>query len=375
MNNIIKYSLTVWIAAMALTSCKKDVRSLNTAVTPVSVLSAPADQAAIILQPATGASIVFTWNATQAADGELVLYEIAFDTAGGNFSKPVYRTVSDGSGVSPQATVTQTQLNLIAKTVGIPAFGTGTLKWAVFVSKAANIRISSVTHTLQVTRPAGYDVLPTTLYLTGTATEAGSDLSQAIAFKNTGNGTFELYTSLKPGSYQLTDKPSAGGTTYYLDGNGVILKGNAVTTITAADTTYRLSFDFSTASSKIVTIQGLGLYVAAYNAELGQLYYKGNSTWEAAQVPITFMQFSWGRDDRYKFILHTSNGLEYYGSKNVDNNPPAGQPADYFYLLPVTNDEWSNTYKFPPAADTHNVKADVYFKAGATYTHTMTAFN
>ena len=80
-------------------------------------------------------------------------------------------------------------------------------------------------------------------------------------------------------------------------------------------------------------------------------------------------------DDRYKFILHTANGLEYYGSSNVNNNPPAGQPASYFYLLPVTNDQWNNTYKFPPAVDTHNVKVDVYFQGNGTYTHTATVVN
>ena len=375
MNSIIKYSLTVWIAAMAFTSCKKDVKSLNTAVTPVSVLGAPADQAAIILQPATGASLVFTWNATRAADGELVLYEIAFDSAGGNFSKPVYRTVSDGSGVSTQATITQKDLNKIASLAGIAASGTGNVKWAVLVSKATNVKISTTTRTLQITRPAGFAVLPAALYITGTATEAGDDVTKAIALKKTSDGIFELYTSLKPGTWQLTDQPSAGGVKYYLDANGIIQQGSGQTTVTAASQPSRLSLDFNVATSKIVAIQSLGLYVSAYNAEQGQLTYIGNSTWEAADVPITFYQFSWGRDDRYKFILHTSDGLEYYGSENQNNIPPAGQPADYFYLLPVTNDQWNNTYKFPPAADMHNVKVDAYFQASGPYTHTTTAFN
>jgi hypothetical protein len=375
MNNIIKSSLAVSLAVIALTSCKKDVRSLNTAVTPVSTLNSPADQASINLQPATGASIVFTWNATQAADGDLVLYEVAFDTAGGDFSKPVYRTVSDGSGVQTQATITQKDLNKIASMAGIQASGTGSVKWAVLVSKATNVKVSTMTRTLQITRPAGFAVLPATLYLTGTATEAGSDVTKAIALKRTSDGVFELYTSLKPGTYQLSDQPSASGTKYYLDANGIIQQGSAQTTVTAAIQPYRLSFDFNVATSKIVALDSLGLYVSAYNAEQGQLRYIGNSTWEVADVPITFYQFSWGRDDRYKFILHTADGLEYYGSENQNNVPPAGQPADYFYLLPVTNDQWNNTYKFPPAADTHHVKVDVYFQAGAPYTHTTTAFN
>jgi hypothetical protein len=112
--------------------------------------------------------------------------------------------------------------------------------------------------------------------------------------------------------------------------------------------------------------------MSAYNTEIGQLNYIGNSTWESDLIPVVFYPFSWGRDERYKFILHTAAGLEYWGSQNADNIPPAGQPDAYFYLLPVTNDQWSNTYKFDPSADNNNVKADVYFKADGPYTHKIT---
>jgi hypothetical protein len=360
---------------LAFTACKKDVKPLSLAVTPVSTLVAPADNASITLQPTTGASIVFSWDSTQAADGDLVLYEIAFDSANGDFKYPIYKTVSDGSGVGTQATVTQKDLNRIASLAGIAASGSGSMKWAVIVSKATNNKVSTMTRTLQITRPAGFVVLPNALYLSGTATEAGTDVTKAIPLKKTADGVFEVYTSLKPGTYQLTDQAASGGTVYYVDVNGVIRQGSGSTTVTAADTTYRLTFDFTVAATKVVNIQGLGLFVSAYDIELGHLSYTGNGTWSVADVPITFYQFSWGRDDRYKFILHTDAGLEYWGSENVNNNPPAGQPADYFYLLPVTNDQWNNTYKFPPAADTHHVMVNVYFQATGTYYHTCSAFN
>lgn len=375
MKTLNKLSFMVMLAIITFGSCKKDVRALDINVAPVAALSAPLDQASISLQPATGASIVFQWNATKAEDGDLVLYEVAFDKADGNFSNPVYKILSDGSGVQTQATITQKDLNKIASLTGIQSSSSGKLKWAVIVSKATNAKVSTETRTLQITRPAGFAIVPAMIYITGTATEAGDDVTKAIALKKTADGVFELYTSLKPGTYQLTDQPNSNGTKYFLDANGIIQLGNSTTTITAATQPYRLSFDFTIATSKIVAIQSLGLFMSAYNMEIGQLNYIGNSVWEAAKIPVTFYQFSWGRDERYKFILHTINGLEYYGSENVNNVAPAGQPVDYFYLLPVTNDQWNNTYKFDPAADTHNVKVDVYFKASAPYTHTATPFN
>jgi len=258
---------------------------------------------------------------------------------------------------------------------GIASSSTGTLKWTVIASKATTNKLSTTINTLQITRPAGFAVPPAALYITGSATEAGTDVTKAIALKKISQGVFELYTSLQPGSYQLVDGLTASATKYYIDANGVIQQGNAATTVTATTTPYRLYLDFNVASSKLVAIQSIGLFVSAYDAELGQLTYIGNSTWEAVKVPITFYQFSWGRDDRYKFALHTPNGIEYWGSSLDNNVQPAGQPASYFYLLPVTNDQWNNTYKFPPEADTHNITVDVYFKASGPYTHTATAVN
>jgi hypothetical protein len=373
MRTLIKSISVVILAIIAFTSCKKDTKALDNTVAPVAGLSVPADQASIILQPTTGASIMFQWSASSTLD--LVLYEVAFDKVGGDFSKPIYKILSDGSGVQPQATITQKNLNMIASLAGIPSSGTGTLKWTVIVSKVTNAKVSATSHTLQITRPAGFAVLPATMYITGTATEGGADVTKAIAMKQTEDGVFELYTSLQPGTYQLTDQPTAGGTKYYLDANGIIQLGNSTTTITAATQPYRLILDFTVATTKLTAIQSLGLYMSAYGTEIGQLSYIGNSTWEIAKLPVTFYQFSWGRDQRYKFIVHTPAGLEYFGSVNADNNDPAGQPANYFYIVPVTNDQWSNTYKFPAAADLHNVKVDVYFQAGAPYTHSATAFN
>ena len=153
----------VLMAIIAFASCKKDERKLNLALTPVSTLSAPADNTEIQLQPATGASIVFKWDAATAADGDMLLYEIAFDKIDGNFSKPIYKVVSDGSGVQTQATLTQKDLNKIASLAGIQSSSSGTVKWAVIASKAANAIVSTVSRKLTIGRPAGFAVLPAAL--------------------------------------------------------------------------------------------------------------------------------------------------------------------------------------------------------------------
>jgi hypothetical protein len=366
-------SLSVLVLIL-ITSCKKEIKPLDVSITPVSSLGAPADNSDIQLQPATGASVVFKWSPAQTPDSGLILYEVAFDKVDGDFSSPVYKILADGSGTQTQATVSQKDLNKIAALAGIQASNSGKIKWGVLASKATNVKISTQTRTVQIERPAGFATVPDSLFIFGTATEAGNDPANAIALKKTADGVFELYTSLTAGSYLLTDQRNANGNEYYIDVNSsnVIKAGTTPTEVTGTTKAYRLRYDFNVATSEATEIESIGLYQSANNTEIGQLAYAGNSTWQIDSLPVVFVQFSWGRDDRYKFFMHTSSGLEYYGSSNADNVQPAGQPESYFYLFPVTDDQWSNTYKFDPSADNHSVKVDLYFKAGGPYTHKVT---
>jgi hypothetical protein len=371
MNKIIKLLNLIVVAACVFTSCKKDVRALNLDVTAVSNLSAPADNADIKLEPITGANIIFQWSAASTPDSGVILYEVAFDKTDGDFSNPVYKILSDGSGLQTQASISQKDLNKIAALAGIASSSSGKIKWTVLATKAANAVLSSQSNTLQIERPAGFATLPDSLYITGNATEAGDDITKAIPLKKTADGIFELYTSLKAGDYILTDKPNENGTQYFVDANNIIREGNTPTTVSGDTKVYRLNYDFNIASAKETAIDSIGLYMSAYNTSIGTLNYAGNSTWEAPNVHVEFYPFDWGRDERYKFILHTENGDEYWGSTNANNNPPAGQAASYFYLVPVTNAQWDNTYKFDPSADMHNVKVDVFFRADTPYTHVV----
>lgn len=108
--------------------------------------------------------------------------------------------------------------------------------------------------------------------------------------------------------------------------------------------------------------------MSAYASEIGTLNYAGNGVFEAPSIKVEFFQFSWGRDERYKFIVHTDKGNEYKGSINQNNDSPAGKPATYFDLVPVSDSQWDNTYKFDPSADNKQVKVTVLLQPSG-YTH------
>ncbi|CCH01608.1 hypothetical protein FAES_3601 [Fibrella aestuarina BUZ 2] len=369
MKYVLKTGGMAVLAMLSILSCKQTVRELNPAVTPVSTLTAPANNASVKLEPSTPASVQFKWEPTQAIEG--VLYEVAFDKTDGDFSKPFYKTVSDGLGVQPQLTLSHNDLKKIAALGGIGASSTGSVKWTVLASVAFNRQAGTSTRVLTMTRPAGFTELPDSLYLTGTATEGGDDVTKGIRLKKVEDGIFEVYTSLKGGTYRLTDRLTGTGKSYYI-ANDTIREGTSRTTLTGPAKTYRLRYDFNVASTQATEIQSIGLFMSAYNKEIGTLTYAGNGTWTAASIPVEFYPFSWGRDERYKFAVHTATGTEYMGSSNVNNNSPAGAPASYFYLQPVSNSQWDNTYKFDPSADLKKVKVDLFLRATAPYSHQVT---
>jgi len=376
MKTILKLSFMVMITIIAFTSCKNDIRSLDLTVAPVTTLNAPADDTSINIQPATGSSIVFKWNASATQD--LVLYEVAFDKAGGDFSNPVYKVLSDGSGVQPQATITQKILNTIASAAGIAQSASGTIKWAVIVSKAVSNKVSTTTRTIQVTRPAGFTVLPDSLYLTGSATEQGADVSKAIALKKTGDGVFELYTSLQAGTYSFIDKRSGTPTVYSIQNNiNVVLNGS--TTITGSKNVYRLSIDLGNAAATVTQIVSVGFWSAPDGKVWFTLPYIGNSQWEQDNWPLVIPQESYGADSRYKYQFNVINSsgvasVEWYGSINSDNpDPSSTTPASYWFMYLVDNSQYNYCFKILPSDNNKNVNVNVNFSPGLTnYNNTIT---
>ncbi|WP_428329406.1 SusE domain-containing protein [Mucilaginibacter sp.] len=377
MKTIIKLSFMVMIAIIAFTSCKKDQRALDTSVAPVTALSLPADQASLTLQPATGNSIVFQWTPSTTQD--LVLYEVAFDKPGGDFSKPVYKVLSDGAGIQPQATITQKVLNTIASLAGIASSSTGSLKWAVIVSKVTNNKVSTASHIIQLTRPAGFAVLPASLYLTGTATEQGTDVTKAIAFKKISDGVFELYTSLQAGSYTLVDKNSGTPTMYSIQNNAnVVLNGS--TTVSGNKNVYRISIDLNSAAATITQIVSVGFWSAPDGKIWFTLPYIGNSQWEMDNYPLIIPHESYGNDSRYKYQFTVINSagtqsVEWYGSVNSDNQDPSSStPLSYYYMYPVDNSQFNYCFKIDPSDNNKNVNVNVnYSPALSNYTNSITA--
>lgn len=365
------------LTIMAATSCKKDTHALDTNVSAVSTLSAPENGSSYALDPANGPSVQFKWTASSTPS--LVLYEVVFDKADGDFSKPVYKVLSDGSGVQAQATISQKTLNTIANAAGIASLSSGTLKWAVVTSKVTNNKLSAASHTIQVTRPAGFAVVPDSIYLTGSATEGGTDVAKALPFKKIGDGVFELYTSLQAGTYTLIDAKSGTPTTYSIKGPGIV--ANGATTVTGDKAVYRISLDFGNAAVTMTQIVKVDMFLPINNVVWFTLPYIGGSQWQIDNAAVVIPQEPWGDESRYKYEFTVKDAAgnqstEWYGSINRDNpDPTTSTPLNYFYVYPNPAGAGSFDYcfKMVPSYTGKNCKINLNFSPTITqYTNSVT---
>ncbi|KAA3438774.1 SusE domain-containing protein [Rufibacter hautae] len=377
MKNSIFLHFLSWAAALLfLTSCEDDKELDHTQVTEVTNLFTPENNTSIKLEPASG-SAVFEWGQAKAEDNGIVFYEVVFDKESGDFSDPIYSIKSDGNGIGNMLTMSYASLNQIAKMAGIASQSKGKIKWTVFSSKGINVKKSSVSHMLELERPAGFAEIPSALYITGSASEGGETLSEALPFKQTQSGVFEIYTSLKAGTYNFASGNTGTPITYSIN-NGRMVEGGT-TTVTGDTKVYRIRLNLNNASAEFTEIKSLGLWFSADNKIWYDLPYAGKGTWEIKNAPVEFKQEGWGRDERYKFRFTVLNAageesMEWYGSQNSDNSRPNSNTAlSYWYMFPVNSSQYDYAFKFNENADRKTADIKVDFSATADqYTHSVT---
>lgn len=215
--------------------------------------------------------------------------------------------------------------------------------------------------------------------MTGEATEGGTDIAQAVPCSMPNElGVFEVFTKLEEGkSYRLVDNNSADAKSYYINESGVIIEGQGETTVNKGGV-YRIVLDFTTASVKMTEIQSMGFFFCPSNEVTFELPYKGNGVFEGEDL-IEFKQESWGRDQRYKFLMTYADGTtQMWGTKNTTDSAPGEATADdpYFYIAETPNNQWDQKWKlnneFDGAADGANpgavTRISVIF-SGDNYTH------
>lgn len=356
---------------LALGCKKNNVDSVNTTIAPVA-LKGPANDILINLSPLSNAVVTFEWDAAKTGNNTLSFYEVEFDKETGDFSNPVSKSIPNKGGIENKLLLTHRMLNRIAHLAGIAELAKGKVKWRVKANTGV-VSSTSASGTIELSRPEGTTDIPLELYLTGNATEGGTDPGKAVKFKKTADGIFEIYTALNAGTYTMVDKLTGEPLTFVLR-NDLISSGTSANSPAAAKTVYRINLDFNTASATLTEIVSVGLWFSGYNAIKPNLVYDAGGIWKAT-FNNAWKTESWGKDERYKFRMVEKDAAgnlttKNWGSSKKDNSrPTANQEASYYFLNAVDNTQYDYTYKF--AAESQNTEVQLKMQASGDYTHAV----
>lgn len=357
---------------LTFTACSSDGEVRDLGVTAVKTLYEPDNGKAVVLQASASASLYFEWEPSLAEDGGAVLYEVAFDKADGDFSNPVSIVTADNNGGDNHATITHKQLNQIAALAGVESAEEGTLKWTVYASKGINPVKAEEERTLTVTRLAGFAEVPSQLYITGEATEVGTNLDKAMIMRKVTDGEFEVFIKLTEGqSFKFVSANTGTPTEYSLSGEKLVEGGSTTVTKTGI---YKYYVDFNAGSFTSKEVTKVKWFLNWSQREI-ELEYQGLGVWALNDYTVTGLSGSDNTDDRYKFRMESSEGeTEWRAAINNDNKPTGND--EYFYMTEKTNvDQWTNNEVWKtPATDGWSDKTyDVTFSLNtqSAYTHSL----
>lgn len=363
-------ALTIMVATL-IASCSDNMGAPDDRLASVSNLVEPMDAKEVVLETALSASLFFEWDYVNPSEVGVAAYQVAFDKVDGDFSDPLYVVNANQNGLANSVTVSHKDLNKIAGKAGITPSAAGSVKWTVFATKGTKTMKATKEHTLIVTRLGGFDEIPVSLYLTGAATEAGNNLSDALQLKTISEGVFEIYTRLTGGeTYQFVSATTGDITEYSLTESNIVIGGNSEVEETGV---YKLYLDFEIGSFSMKEVTKVGLFLN-WSQQLIELPYVGNGVWEVTNYEITGLSDNDNNDDRYKFRMESSDGATEW--RAVDNDSkPTGDPA-YYYMVERTNvEQWTDGQIWKtPATDGWSGKTyDITFSLNpqGPYTHNL----
>jgi starch-binding outer membrane protein SusE/F len=250
--------------------------------------SLPAANSAIVLdedQPAS--KIRFEWSAATTTNRFVVGYTVLLLPSGTDDPANALMSITPANnGRNLYAETTADAIDYALWTKCYPAGAAVNMKWTV-VSKAIE-KEAVASQNISFTRFAT-ERMPESLFITGTGTEAGTDVTKAIAMRAQldaeGHATnvFDVYTTLTSGStYQFRDKAAVfskvfGGKDKALEGCGPA--------IAAPETgTYRITVDLNANTYDLFKVEHWSLVGDAVEGGWGgdvPLTYQGKGIWSA----------------------------------------------------------------------------------------------
>jgi len=343
-------------------------------------IKGPADNAAIILnEDAKTEAIRFEWGAAVSSKNYQVRYTFVLDSASNaDFKTPILTMASDNAGKGLFVAPTAAQIDQALAAAGYEANTEVALKWAVI---AKSLDVESVSAQNISIKRFETEAFPTQLFVSGTATEKGADLSQAIAMKALKNAegnltnVYELYTGLTSGgTLMFYSAQSSQGMTYG-DASGQLATNGAA--ITAPGTgQYRITVDFNTNTYTFLKIDKWSVVGGNITGEWSgdePLQYKGNSVWQGSINLLKEGGFVFRANGDWAYLLKRAIGTT--NKLAMESQVPAGSIEDipstgtgnHIFTLNLAADQYTYTIEKDNGATppTTTVPTKLYLLSGS----------
>jgi len=363
--------VSLLLVAALFVSCSDNMGTPDDRLAPVTTFVEPINAREVVLQPGLADALYFEWDLVDPKEAGILTYQLAFDTEDGDFSSPIHVVNAGNNGFANSVSISHKEMNKIAGKAGVTPSATGTLKWTVFSSKGTKRTKSNVEHTLIITRLGGFEEIPLEIFITGAATEAGSNIANAIAMKKISEGVFEIYTRLTEGQpFQFVSGTSEDRTTYSLTEENIVMDGTSEVGETGV---YKFYLDFEIGSFEMKHVTKVSLFLN-WSQRYIDLPYIGSGVWGVTDYEISGLSGSDNSDDRYKFRMDSDAGETEWRAPNNDSKP-TGDP-EYYHMVERTNvTQWTDgqIWKTPATDGWSGKRYDITFtlSPNGPYTHNL----
>jgi hypothetical protein len=332
------------------------------------VLTAPAANTTVTLDENAPDGVTrFEWQPSITSNKFIVQYTLVLVPAGStDYDHPIMAVTPANAGKDTWVAPAASEIDYALWAACYPAGAEVKLQWVVIGKAIEKKAIESRDITFKRFET---EYVPTTLFLTGDATEAGSDVTKAIPFRalvdHDGNqtGVFELYTHLNKGAtFFFRDQADAhsrkmGGADGKLNCGGAELA-------TTDSAEYQITVDVKNNTYALLKIDRWSLVGDAVEGGWGgdvPLAYVGHSVWEKE---VTFYQ----PYDGAGFVLR-ANGDWGYLLKRVKGTGTANNKGGNLIMESEGNATGIEFEDIPGTTGLHKVTVSL---TAAGYTYTLT---
>jgi starch-binding outer membrane protein SusE/F len=359
------YTFLALVALTAAWSCdeKDNMDPVGNWDLTTPVVSLPANNVHVVLDENNPSAVTrFEWAPSTASNRFVVQYEVVLVEEGAtDFSNPILSLTPSNNAREVFVAPTAEQIDYALSAACYPAGSDVALQWAVIAKAIEKQQVT--TQNITFKRFAN-ERMPSTLFLTGEATEGGTDLSKAVALRAQKNadgdqtGIFDAFTHL-----------TSGGTYFFRDQaieNSRKFGGNAGqlscgTMITAPETgEYWVRVNLNDNTYQLTKIDRWSLVGDGVPGGWGgdvPLTYVGDGVWEQ-EVP--FSPSGW---------IFRANGDWGYLFKRVKGTATANNKGGQVVMESQAGVEGKEFEDMPGTTGLHKVTLDL---SADGYTYTLT---